>query len=906
LGLVFAGDPAAPRMLAVIGDPAAAGAAQAALQAAQDAPATGQLVVLTTGPGLTGLFASLHAEQPSLAITVLRVPPTADGPRLAQLHARAEPGAFQELVISADGTAREPVLTPCPVTGSAKFPLGPTDVALVSRSSGTAALALAQVLACCGAAVAVIGQPGAEEGSGVVAGLEELRLAGARVAYEVVNLADPADIALGVQRIERRLGPVTAIAHAVGAGAAMPVAGLSAGAVAARLSAERGALRGLLDSVNVQRLRLILTFGSVAARYGLPGQGLLALASAALADQAEAAATRSPEARALHIDLPGWAGAGLRGRPDLEQSMAQAGMAAISPGDAARLLLKILATPKLPDRVAVHGRVGVPGPAHAGPGPAGPRPSGRFLREVVVHYPGIELVCDARLSLASDPYLADYRVDGQPVLPPVLALEALAEAASALAGRPLRRATAVTMGPPVTLPAADSGGEILVRACALADDGKITATLRCGESGLIVDHVRAEFGDGEPDAAAFGAEWRGGRAAGDSGATGSRTAGTGMVDGGELYGTVCFQTGRFRRIAGLPELTAQSCRALARGCDDRAWFPPAPPGAQPAPDGLLLGSPGLNDAVMQALQACVPDRRVWPAACASITFSGAAAFGEVEIRAVAAVRRPAGPAGGTGAPTPASSRDDAGLPPAAQLTWDVAAVDSIGQVLVAWQGVRLREAGRLPRAGPWPLALLPAYLESSALRLGLDPDLRITATATAPVGSVPQPRRPEPAAAGTAGVAGHGGAHGAAGPVPPAGAAEGLVLDAGGAPFAACGWALADPRHPVWPAGDAGRAATFSRLCSHLSEPPVASAARLQAAAACLARAGAPADALVRFERATGDGWAILAVSDAWLASTVVEVTGLPGPVAIAIMTKSPRPVLRGRPVRGGAARRWS
>ena len=397
------------------------------------------------------------------------------------------------MAIAADGTAREPVLTACAAAGGGEFPLGPTDVALVSRSSGTAALALAQVLACCGAAVAVMGQPGPEEGGGVVAGLEELRLAGARVAYEVVNPADPADLALAVRRVERRLGPVTAIAHAVGAGAAMPVAGLSPRAVDARLAAERGALRDLLDAVTASRLRLIVTFGSVAARYGLPGQGLLALASAALADQAEAAATMIPGGRALHIELPGWAGAGLRGRADLEQSMAAAGMAGISAGDAARLLLKVLATPGRPDRVAVHGRIGVPGPAHAGPAAPSPVPSGRFLREVIVHYPGIELVCDARLSLASDPYLADYRVDGRPVLPPALALEALAQAASALAGRPLRRATAVTMGPPVGLPAADSGGAVTIRVCAVADGGKITTTLRSAESGLVVDHVRAVF-----------------------------------------------------------------------------------------------------------------------------------------------------------------------------------------------------------------------------------------------------------------------------------------------------------------------------------------------------------------------------------------------------------------------------
>ncbi len=495
-GLAFSGDPAAGRVLAVIGDPAAPGAAGSALLAAQDALAVGRLVVLTTGPGLTGLFASLHAEQPSLGVTVLRGPATAAGLALARPHARAEPGRFRELVVGPDGSAREPVPVVREVPGGGEFPLGPCDVALVSRSSGAAALALARVLACCGAAVAVIGQPEPDEGDGVVAGLEELRLAGARVAYEVVHAADPAAMALAVRRVERRLGPVTAIAHAAGSGPAVPVAGLAPHALAARLAAERAALRNLLLPVSQQRLRLILTFGSVAAWYGLPRQGLLALAAATVAGQAEAAAARIPGCRSLHIDVPGWSDAGLRGRADLEQSMAAGGTAAISTAAASRLLLKVLATPGLPDRIAVHGRAG------ARPS-AAPVPAGRFLREVVAHYPGIELVCDARLSLAADPYLADYRVDGLPVLPPVLALEALAEAASAVAGRPLRQATSVTLAAPVVVPAAGHGGQTVIRMCAVADGDTITAALRSAESGLVVEHVRAEFRAAGPAAPAL-------------------------------------------------------------------------------------------------------------------------------------------------------------------------------------------------------------------------------------------------------------------------------------------------------------------------------------------------------------------------------------------------------------------
>ena len=156
---------------------------------------------------------------------------------------------------------------------------------------------------------------------------------------------------------------------------------------------------------------------------------------------------------------------------------------------------------------------------------------------------------------------------------------------------------------------------------------------------------------------------------------------TGLVDGAELYGPVCFQSGRFRRIAMLPEASSRSCRALARGADERPWFvapgqltlerlapgpltrdrlPPrealAGPAATPGwtrsgaaagqagsggigggeqGGGLLLGSPGVNDVVLQVLQACVPHRRVWLASCASVSFSGRLADGPVEVRAMA-------------------------------------------------------------------------------------------------------------------------------------------------------------------------------------------------------------------------------------------------------------------------------
>ncbi len=754
LGSWFAADDAADRTLLVADDLAEPGAVAVVLRAVGEAVAeTGQLTVLTTGPGLTGLLASVHAEHPSLGITVLRLPANEAGLRAARPFADARPGKFRELVVGADGSVSEPALAALELSGGGDFPLGPSDVALVSRACGGSALALAQVLACCGAAVAMIGESGPDDDDRAVAGLEELRRAGARVTYEVVDTTSPADMALAVQRIESRLGPVTAIAHGVRAGAPAGFGELTEQVLRDRLGAERAALLDLLRPVRTHKLRLILTFGSVTERYGQAEHGPLAAASAALADQAAALAARVPGCQALHVRRPGWAGSGLGEPPSLGASMAAAGTAPIAVGDVARLLLKMLATPGLPGRVGLHGRVGSLGRGQAGPA-AGPGVPGRFLDEVKVHYPGIELVCDARLSLTSDPYLADYRVDGLPVLAPAMALEAMAQGASALAGRPLRQVTGLTLEAPVVVPPA--GGEpTRVRVCALAEGDKITTVLRCEESGFGVDHVRAEFPLDAP--------------ADDQPAVQPAADATGLVDGAELYGPVCFQTGRFRRIAMLPEVTSRSCRALARGADERAWFvapgqltlerlapgpltpdrlPPreALAGSAvtgPVPTGLaglsqagfggtgdaangerlLLGSPGLNDVVLQVLQACVPHRRVWLAGCASVSFSGRLADGPVEVRATARPRVsvPAPARSPDGTPAPAS----ASLPLPSALTWDVQVVDSDQRVMATWRGVRLREAGLLPRNAAWPPPLLSVYLERAAAGLGLDPSLRV-------------------------------------------------------------------------------------------------------------------------------------------------------------------------------------
>lgn len=908
---LFPDEPGAGRTLAVIGDSDDPDARAAALSAAADAISTGQLLVISHGAGFTGFWASLHAEHPALGITLLRVPQSAAGLRAARRHAATVPGRFRELSIDTAGRPREPVMLPAEVPGGGAFPLGPTDVVLVSRGTKGAGLALAQVLACCGSPVAVIGRAGPQEDPAVVCGLEQLRSAGARIAHEVIDAANPADMAAAMQRIERRLGPVTAVGHAAMAGRPRLVAELTEDEFRAHAAAGTAGLRDLVSSIKTDRLRLIITFGSVVARYGMAGQSLLALASGSLAEQAQRLSDAIDGCRAVHVDWPGWSGAGFGERADLAAGLAQARILPIPIRHGSRQLLKMLATPGLPARVAVHGRVGVPAPlAMAGGAPPAPAAAGRFVEVTRVHYPGVELVCEARLSLRSDPYLAEHRVDGIPVLPAAMALEAMAQAASVLAGRPVRQAAGVSMIAPVVIPAGQPGSQAVIRICALRDGGTVRTAVRCADSGFAVDHFRATFGCLPDEAGAAGlfgepgegetAPGEGETAPGESPAT--HVGSAGIVDGTELYGPICFQSGRFRRVAFLPELTPRSCRALVRGGDDQPWFGPSatagPPGAADLPGPpdlpgaplvlpgppLVLGSPGLNDATMHVLQACVPHRRLVAAGCDTVMFSGRETDGAVEIRAVAAGPAAAGAqaeALATGAapsspqpvpqPRPARPGTDSRLRPdvrpgararalPAEYRWDVDAVDTAGNLLVSWRGLRLRDAGPLPRSGGWPAPLLSVYLERSAAELGLD---GIRVSVRCGEGSSPGAGQQPQVAPGS-------------------GYLEGFALTVTG-DRAACGWHAADPAQ-AGPAADPRLAGLRAELARRFGEPRATLNARLRAIAACLPPPDPRAPHLV-IDGVSGERWVLLRTGGVVIACTVADVSGVPLPVAIAMAT---------------------
>ena len=482
----------------------------------------------------------------------------------------------------------------------------------------------------------MIGRDHPHRDDAVIGTLEQLRTAGAAVGYEIVNPASAAALSAAVRRIESRLGPVTAIAHAARSAPSRPVAQLMPGELQAQLDDQNQLLDQLVAAAlgPGDRLRLIVTFGSVIGRYGLAGESATALASGAIADHGERVAAGYPGCRAVHVDWPVWSGSGLGEPAGLAQAAELAGFAAMPVSEGSRLLLKLLAQPELPSRVAVHGRAG-----HQTPRPValaaraaeqaglGPVPRGRFAERVVLHYQGVELITEATVSPRTDPYLTDYFTDGVCLLPPTLAVEAMAQVASVLAGQPLRAASGISMTSPIVL---SGQATAVLRICALRTEETISVIIRCDHTDFAVDHFSATFdGAAQPGAAEPGEPGSAGASDGPGkrgglgkrGSSGKRgggrsEAGSSEIDAAEIYGPVCFQAGRFRRLTSVRVAGSRTAIGLADGSEQPPWFYPAPA----AGSGLLLGDPGIADAALQLAQVCVPNRRLLFAGCESASF----------------------------------------------------------------------------------------------------------------------------------------------------------------------------------------------------------------------------------------------------------------------------------------------
>ena len=640
------------------------------------------LLVVQHGGGGTAFARSVFQEHPSLAVHVVDLAAGIDHVAAANAAAEAAAGdGLSEVRVAADGTRRTPVLVPVPHgTGSSTAPLSAGDVVLVTGGARGIGMECALSLGrATGARLGLLGRSKPGTDPVLDANLARFTQAGLKVAYERADVADADEVREAITALQTSLGPVTAVIHAAGINVPVPVAHLEQDQVVATLAPKIDGLRNIIAAIDVGRLHLLVAFGSLIGCTGLRGEAHYGLANEWLGLEVERMQVVLPACRCLTLEWSLWSGVGMAERLGVVEALSRDGIEAIPIEQAVSAMAGVLWRPELTGRIVMTGRFGA---ASESAFERTERPLLRYLERVRIHYPGIEVVADAELGTESDPYLTDHEMDGNRVVPAALLLEAMAQATRAVTG------TTGTVSfhdvdfcQPVVVAAR---GRQWLRVAALADTDSVEAVVRTGTNSFVTDHVRAVC---QPTPVKYG-DAKFVKAVPEVGRLPSVDVDT------DLYGSLLFQGGRFHRIRRYRQLGASRCLAEVEVRDD-SWFGPFHPAE------LVLGDPGVHDAALHCVQACIPNVQVLPVGAGSIMMMGRLPHDRVLVAATEQARS-----------------DD-------EFRYDIDIVAPDGRLCERWTDVRFRKAARpLPISGV-PDSLVAIALERRVQDLLSDGDIRL-------------------------------------------------------------------------------------------------------------------------------------------------------------------------------------
>ncbi len=628
------------------------------------------IAVVHRGAGIEGFMRSLVADDAFRTATLIDIAARPDGwSEVGRLLRAAPHGVASWRLAPGTGLLRSALARMESPNGSAPA-FGPNDVALVvGGAHGIGAECALRLAANHGVSLTIVGRspPDAPAVAETIARAEDF---GVRVAYRQADASMPECLEAAVVSL-REAGFIPTLAlHAAGVNQPARFDDLREEDVRKALAPKLDGLEALLGVLPPNGLKLVLGFGSIIGSLGLAGETHYALANGMMAERL-ALWGKVTGVRALALDWSVWAGTGMGERLGAVERLRQSGVDAI-PLDAALARFDLLVSdPQATGRRIVTSRFGPPPQirfAKSDPPPL------RFIESPQVHFPGVELVADAVLSLGSDPWLEDHVVDGAWVVPGVMLLEAAAQAALTLTGRAAAGFEDIRFERAVSV----VGAMETLRTAALHEaDGRVRVILRASGDGFAADRAQMTVLTRSADVA------------GDI----EPTVSLGDWPASELYGVLFFNEGRFRRIAALEAVSAFAARVRLAAPGMDPWFGPF------LPQDLVLGDAGARDAGLHALQACAPQRRVLPVLASRIVL-----FDRDAPRALVEARE---------------TWSDG-----ERFRFDIAWRDPEGRLAEIWQGAEF-QALSIRSLAPLPLWAMPAALERAAVTVARRRDLRV-------------------------------------------------------------------------------------------------------------------------------------------------------------------------------------
>jgi hypothetical protein len=271
--------------------------------------------------------------------------------------------------------------------------------------------------------------------------IDAVRSAGGTAHYFSLNLGDTEAVAKVIEQIRAKEGHIDVLLHAAGLDRSRRLAEKPPEEFDLVFDVKSDGFYNLLHAIGEMPLRATVAFSSIAGRFGNPGQTDYSSANDLLCKITSNMRTTRPETRGIVIDWTAWGGIGMATRGSIPKVMEMAGIDMLPPEAGVQVVRRELTAGNTRGEIVIGQRLGVllnewdeAGGIDVSKTPANekqPSTLGPMLGKIASAGLFKPLTFTTELDPKVQPFLYDHQIDGTPVLPGVMGIEAFAEAAHA-------------------------------------------------------------------------------------------------------------------------------------------------------------------------------------------------------------------------------------------------------------------------------------------------------------------------------------------------------------------------------------------------------------------------------------------------------------------------------------------